>query len=293
MPPSSARATRYAPICTDCHSPHAVMAKAAYDAATGAPCSKCHDPVFDAYAGSVHGKAAGRGAWTPGVLQLPPCPRRERRGNARTQLKNACLGCHPARVAGAPEWLPNAERHLRHRVVRGLSCAGGQAQGRSAGSTTAPRKQRIAEKEGVPQFERRARASRCEGQGPGRDGELQSLLREFNREGMDNKTTCGADWRSARASRRTNSPARPRRSGSAPRLPPSRAPTRSRASRFPSSAPMAGRCATARNQEVLNSMNIGGFGRRLLRHRRHPDQDCWICSSSSRCWAASACRSAI
>ena len=44
----------YAPVCTDCHNPHAVMANAAYNTATGAPCSKCHDPIFKAYAGSVH-----------------------------------------------------------------------------------------------------------------------------------------------------------------------------------------------------------------------------------------------
>jgi hypothetical protein len=47
-----------APICTDCHAPHAVMPKSAYDTASGVPCSNCHDSIFSAFAGSVHGKAA-------------------------------------------------------------------------------------------------------------------------------------------------------------------------------------------------------------------------------------------
>ena len=76
----------WAPVCMDCHSPHAVMAKASYEAATGAPCSKCHSPIFDAYAGSVHGKAT-----------LACSSHRAHDVSAATktgELKGACLGCH-------------------------------------------------------------------------------------------------------------------------------------------------------------------------------------------------------
>jgi hypothetical protein len=47
---------------------------------------------------------------------------------------------------------------------------------------------RVAEKEGVPQFETRARSA--DAKGVGLDAlALQSLLREFNRDGIDSKTT--------------------------------------------------------------------------------------------------------
>lgn len=170
----------YAPVCTDCHSPHAVMAKAAYDTATGTPCSKCHDPIFNAYAGSVHGKA---------TLACSNCHSAHDVSAATTgdRLKNACLGCHQGALDSHQTWLPNAGRHFD-----AISCP-------ACHSPAAKRKvdlrlydivaqQRVAEKAGVPQFETRARSA--DAKGAGLDAmALQSLLREFNREGTDNKTT--------------------------------------------------------------------------------------------------------
>jgi len=170
----------YAPICTDCHNPHAVMAKSAFDTTTGAPCSKCHDPVFNAYAGSVHGKAG---------LGCPSCHNAHDVSPATTgdRLKSACLGCHQDVLAEHQKWLPNAKRHFD-----AVSCPACHSPG-------AKRKvdlrlydnvaqQRVAEKEGVPQFESRARSA--DAKGAGLDAmALHSLLREFNREGIDNKTT--------------------------------------------------------------------------------------------------------
>lgn len=170
----------YAPVCTDCHRPHAVMAKAAYVASTGAPCSKCHDSIFGAYAGSVHGQAQ---------LACSNCHRAHDVGpaTAGNQLKNACLGCHQDAQASHQKWLPNAKRHFE-----AVSCA-------ACHSPAAKRKvdlrlydnvaqQAVAEKAGVPQFESRARSA--DAKGAGLDAmALHSLLREFNREGIDNKTT--------------------------------------------------------------------------------------------------------
>lgn len=169
-----------APICTDCHSPHATMAKAAYDAATGAPCSQCHDPIFKAYAGSVHGKA---------TLACSNCHRAHdvSPATAGDQLKNACLGCHQDAQASHQKWLPNAKHHFD-----AVSCP-------ACHSPAAKRKvdlklydnvaqQAVTEKAGVPQFESRARS--VDAKGAGLDAmALHSLLREFNREGIDNKTT--------------------------------------------------------------------------------------------------------
>jgi hypothetical protein len=103
------------------------------------------------------------------------------------QLKNACLGCHQDAQANHQKWLPNAKRHFD-----AVSCP-------ACHSPAAKRKvdlrlydnvaqQRVAEKEGVPQFESRARSA--DAKGAGLDAmALHSLLREFNREGIDNKTT--------------------------------------------------------------------------------------------------------
>jgi len=169
-----------APICTDCHSPHAVMPKAAYDAATGAPCSKCHDPIFKAYAGSVHGKAA---------LGCSNCHRAHDVSAATTgdRLKNACLECHQDALAAHQTWLPNAAQHFE--TVSCPACHAPAAKRkvdlRLYDSVT---KQRVAEKEGVPQFESRVRSA--DAKGAGLDAmALHSLLREFNREGIDNETT--------------------------------------------------------------------------------------------------------
>jgi predicted CXXCH cytochrome family protein len=168
----------YAPVCTDCHSPHAVMAKSAYDAASGAPCSKCHDPIFQAYAGSVHGKAS---------LGCSECHRAHNVKPAGDQLKGACFGCHPDAQESHQKWLPNAKRHFD-----AVSCP-------ACHSPEAKRKvdlrlydnvaqQSVAEKAGVPQFESRARAADTKGEGLDAV-ELRNLLLKFNREGTDNKTT--------------------------------------------------------------------------------------------------------
>jgi hypothetical protein len=169
-----------APICADCHNPHAVMAKAAYDAATGAPCSNCHNPIFTAYAGSVHGKAA---------LGCPNCHRAHDVSAATTgdRLKNACLTCHQDALAAHKTWLPNAAQHFE--TVSCPACHSPAAKRkvdlRLYDSVT---RQRVAEKEGVPQFEGRVRSA--DAKGAGLDAmALHSLLREFNREGLDNKTT--------------------------------------------------------------------------------------------------------
>ncbi|MBE0625109.1 MAG: hypothetical protein IH606_09895 [Burkholderiales bacterium] len=169
-----------APICTDCHSPHAVMAKAAFDAASGAPCSNCHYPIYTAYAGSVHGQAAMACSSCHNAHDVSAAAKGDR-------LKSACLGCHQDALAAHKTWLPNAGRHFD-----AVSCP-------ACHSPKAKRKvdlrlydnaaqQRVAEKEGVPQFESRARLA--DAKGTGLDAmALQSLLRGFNQEGTDGKTT--------------------------------------------------------------------------------------------------------
>jgi hypothetical protein len=156
------------------------MAKGAYQAATGAPCSNCHFAVFKAYAGSVHGQSG---------LECSNCHSAHdvSAAAAGDKLKNACLGCHPKTLPAHQSWLPNAERHFES-----VSCAACHAP--SAKRRVDLRlydnaaQQRVAEKEGVPQFEKRARSA--DPKGAGLDAlALHSLLREFNRDGDEPKTT--------------------------------------------------------------------------------------------------------
>ena len=50
-----------APLCSDCHEPHAVRAKAAASGPIDeVPCRNCHGAVFKAYAQSVHGLARAK-----------------------------------------------------------------------------------------------------------------------------------------------------------------------------------------------------------------------------------------
>lgn len=174
-----------APVCTGCHSPHAVMPKAAYDTATGAPCSKCHGSIFNAYAGSVHGQARKQGRTDAPVCSSCHSAHDVRPASTGEQPKNACLGCHPGALPAHQKWLPNAELHLQ--IVSCPACHAPGAKRRvDLRLYDSAAQKGIAEKEGVPQFETRARAIDTEGKGLNAIA-LQSLLREFSRDGMEGK----------------------------------------------------------------------------------------------------------
>ena len=68
-----------APLCTSCHSPHAVIKGAAEEMDT-VPCKTCHGDIFTAYAASVHGVARSSGE-TAAPL---------------------CFGCHGAHKVSVP-----------------------------------------------------------------------------------------------------------------------------------------------------------------------------------------------
>ncbi|MBI4292674.1 MAG: hypothetical protein HY661_14455 [Betaproteobacteria bacterium] len=169
-----------APVCTDCHNAHTAKSKAAYDAPTGAPCSNCHYPVFEAYSGSVHGQA---------TLACSSCHSAHdvSAAAAEDKLKNACSGCHPDALPAHKTWLPNSERHFE--AVSCPACHAPKAKRKvDLRLYDAAAQKRIAEKEGVPQFESRARSA--DAKGAGLDAmALHSLLREFNRDEKDAKTT--------------------------------------------------------------------------------------------------------
>jgi len=102
-----------APVCTDCHGAHSVGPMAAYETIAGRPCKQCHENIFAAYTGSVHGQALG----VRGHIEAPICADCHRAHDigavaVGARLKDACLGCHEGAPVAHKKWLPNAALHL-------------------------------------------------------------------------------------------------------------------------------------------------------------------------------------
>ena len=176
-----------APVCTDCHAPHSVR-KADHASIAEVPCRKCHDAVFTAYAGSVHGLARSK----PGASAAPLCADCHRAHDVTAattgdRLKDACLGCHAGTLAAHQAWLPNTERHLD--AISCPACHVPEAQRRvDLRLYDKATQERSSEKLGVPQFESRARTADAKGMGLDALA-LQSLLREFSRDGTASSRT--------------------------------------------------------------------------------------------------------
>jgi hypothetical protein len=169
-----------APVCTDCHSAHAMMPKASFDAATGMPCSKCHTPIFEAWSGSVHGLAHKQGNAAAPVCSTCHSAHDIKPAVGEDNLKFTCFGCHSDALQAHHKWLPNAQRHLNT-----VSCSACHVPGvkrkvdlrlyDTAGEG------RYAEKEGVPLFDLRTRAIDTGAKGLD-ESELKRLLDEFDRD---------------------------------------------------------------------------------------------------------------
>jgi hypothetical protein len=100
-----------APICSSCHSPHAVMKGAAGSMPT-VPCKTCHSAIFTAYATSVHGVIREHG-----MLAAPLCfdchgAHDVAVPSAGVGRRDICLGCHTEALASHASWLPNAQLHF-------------------------------------------------------------------------------------------------------------------------------------------------------------------------------------
>ncbi len=107
-----------APLCTDCHSAHAIESMAVYQPVTGLPCKKCHENIYEAYAQSVHGGARANGnVIRDSHIQAPICADCHQAHGvtavaASNYLQSTCLDCHPDASLAHRQWLPNAGLHL-------------------------------------------------------------------------------------------------------------------------------------------------------------------------------------
>lgn len=182
-----------APICSDCHDPHAVRAKSASGPMGDVVCRNCHGEVFTAYASSVHGHARAKqvGKLATNEKKAPICADCHKAHEIKaaatgSRIKDACLNCHKDALVIHKVWLPNVERHFE-----AISCAAchvatakRQVNLRLYDSIT---NQSVTEKKGVPQFKSRAEAADTKGQGLDAYA-LQSLLKVFNSDDPDEKT---------------------------------------------------------------------------------------------------------
>jgi hypothetical protein len=107
-----------APVCTDCHSAHAVQTMEDYQITTGYPCKNCHEGIFNAYASSVHGEARINGnTIRDSHIQSPICSDCHKSHEVTAlgigdPLRTTCIGCHENVVLLHTQWLPNAGTHL-------------------------------------------------------------------------------------------------------------------------------------------------------------------------------------
>jgi len=172
-----------APICTSCHSPH-TMLKGAAAAMDTVPCRTCHEPIFTAYAASVHGVLR-----SGGVTQAPLCfschgAHDVRVPSAGAGRRDVCLACHTEAIASHRKWLPNVDLHFgavscpvchspkAHRVVDLILY-------NSATQKETP------EPVGVPRFERLPGEAAKQGLDA---GTLMTLLTTLNSQGTEGKT---------------------------------------------------------------------------------------------------------
>ena len=108
-----------APLCSSCHSAHAIQADATYTPASGKPCSTCHDGIFQAYEESVHGTARREGnRIRGGHVEAPTCADCHQEHNvsavaASDYLVSTCMDCHEVAQLAHEQWLPNAAMHMR------------------------------------------------------------------------------------------------------------------------------------------------------------------------------------
>lgn len=175
-----------APVCTSCHSPHAVIKGAAHAMET-VPCKTCHSDIFDAYATSVHGTLR-----TAGITQAPLCyschgAHDVKVPTAGAGLKATCFGCHKDAEAKHKLWLPNAQLHFT--VISCPACHSPTAHRKvDLALLSTKSKDEAAQPIGVPEFEGSHDSSTVGDKGLD-PATLFTLMQTLNRAGVDNKTT--------------------------------------------------------------------------------------------------------
>ena len=176
---------RKAPLCSDCHNPHTVRSSKIVTPIIDTPCATCHQDIFKAYAKDVHGLeriAKGKSA--------PLCANCHQAHDVKAAslgegIKDTCLACHKNAVEQHKDWLPNTALHFE--AISCPACHAPNAQRRvNLRLYNGAQGRQASEKTGVPQFERMMQAADAKDVGLD-ERALWSLLKEFNRDGVDPK----------------------------------------------------------------------------------------------------------
>jgi hypothetical protein len=172
-----------APICTDCHNPHAVM-KGVAATVEAAPCQKCHADVYSAYVGSMHAQSRlhVKDSYAPicsdchSAHAVKPTALGE-------GPEAACFGCHAGALEAHQKWLPNAALHFE--VVSCPACHAPGAQRKvDLMLTDSKGEARGTDQIGVPVFNASAGSG-----SKGIDAQaLWNLMQTLNRSGIAGKT---------------------------------------------------------------------------------------------------------
>jgi hypothetical protein len=175
-----------APVCSDCHNPHTVLSTKIATPIAATPCAKCHEDIFKAYSRDVHGQqriANGKAAPLCADCHQAHAIKAASLGDG---VKDACLSCHENAVDLHKNWLPNTGRHFE--AISCPVCHAPTAQRRvNLRLYDGVDKHQVSEKTGVPQFVSLAQAADAEKMGLN-ERALWSLLKEFNRDGVEGKT---------------------------------------------------------------------------------------------------------
>ena len=175
-----------APVCTDCHDPHAVIKNAATQV-DQVPCKKCHADIYTAYLGSMHAKSrlASKDSYAPicSGCHTAHSVKAISASAFGQGPEQACFGCHADVLEAHQKWLPNAALHFE--VVSCPACHVPGAQRRvDLMLIDSKGKARGTEQIGVPLFDASTKSG-----GKGIDAQaLYELMQTLNRSGITGKT---------------------------------------------------------------------------------------------------------
>lgn len=175
-----------APVCTDCHNPHAVIKNAATQV-DQVPCKNCHADIYTTYLGSVHAKSrlGSKDSFAPvcSGCHTAHSVKPIAAGAFGQGPEAACFGCHAGVLEKHQEWLPNAELHFE-----AVSCAACHVPGAQRRVDLmlidSKGKARGTEQIGVPLFDASTNSD-----GKGIDAQsLWNLMQTLNSSGIAGKT---------------------------------------------------------------------------------------------------------
>ena len=175
-----------APVCTDCHNPHAVI-KGAAATVEQVPCKKCHSEIYTAYLGSVHGqnRLHQKDSYAPvcSGCHTAHAVKSTEAGLLSQGPEAACFGCHAGVLEAHQKWLPNAALHFE--VVSCPAChVPGAQRNVDLMLIDTKGKAKGTEQVGVPLFEASVGSN-----GKGIDAQaLYNLLQTLDRSGLAGKT---------------------------------------------------------------------------------------------------------